>query len=343
LVVLDLRRAAWVLTLLPLYLATACQCATLQVGPKALLKTPSAAAALAQNGDVVVIAPGTYFDCAVWHADNLTIEGSGPGVVLTDTPCEEKASFVIRGNGVLVRNLTFTRIRVPDRNGAGIRAEGRDLTVEQSHFTNNQVGILAGDATSSTIVIRDCDFTDNGLPDSGGRAADLLIGRISLLRVERSHLKDGKGGATITSNALRTTLDGNWIGAGSAVNAPYVVGGLLGGSLVMNDNTITLGPGAITSIATVAVAQDGDLPAGEVTLRRTALVNQTGQPAILLRNWGSATPVLVANVLRPDDIELSTDGTTIHALKQLAHRAIAWLHMMAAGLRHVAAMVAYRV
>jgi hypothetical protein len=50
--------------------------ATLLVGPEALLKTPSAAAAIAQNGDTVVVAAGDYFDCAIWRANDLTIEGA---------------------------------------------------------------------------------------------------------------------------------------------------------------------------------------------------------------------------------------------------------------------------
>jgi hypothetical protein len=313
------------------------QCAILQVGPDALLKTPSAAAALAQDGDTVVIAPGTYFDCAVWHANKLTIEGADAGAVLTDTPCEGKASFVILGNGVTVRNLTFTRIRVPDRNGAGIRAEGRDLTVEKTQFINDQIGILAADSESSSISIHDCDFTGNGLPDSRG-TADLLIGRVSLLRVEGSRLKNGKGGAPITSNALRSTLIGNSIEAGQGVMSAYVVGNMDGGSLIMNDNTLTLSPGSATSVATVAVAQDDGFPSGDVTLQHSVLINQTGKPAILLRNWGSATPVLAGNILQPGDIEVSADGATFHNLKQFAHHTIAWLRGLAGSLRHLAAV-----
>lgn len=330
--------------------------ATLQVGPDAALKTPSAAAKVAEDGDTVEIAPGTYFDCAIWQANDLTIEGTGPGVVLTDLPCEGKASFITRGNGITLRNLTFTRIRAPDRNGAGIRAEGRNLTVEHSRFVNDQVGILAGDAMPSTIVVRDCEFADNGLPDADNATADLLVGRVILLRVEGSRLHDSKGGAAITTDAVRSELVGNRIDAGGAEGRPYVVGAPGGGSLVMHDNTITLGAGASGTGASgtgasgsggpavvVAVAQDGDLPAGDVELRRTVLVNRSGGPAVLLRNWGEATPVLQANTVPPGDTEVTSDGATLHWLKQSAHRAIAWLRSAVAGLRHVAAVVVHQL
>jgi hypothetical protein len=84
-------------------------------------KAPSAAAAVVKNGDHIEIEPGQYFDCAVWNMDNLVIEGTGPGVVITDKTCMEKGLFVIEGNNTTVRNLTLTRSRVPDMNGAGIR------------------------------------------------------------------------------------------------------------------------------------------------------------------------------------------------------------------------------
>ena len=260
-------------------------------------------------------------------------------MVLTDKPCEGKASFVIHADNVTVRNLTFTRIRVPDRNGAGIRVEGRNLTVENSRFINNQVGILAGGTLPSTITIRNCEFAQNGLSDMNGGTADLLIGRITRLRVEGSHLQDDKGSAAIASDALHTEMFDNRLESSGSPSQRYIVGVLGGGSLVMDGNTIALNPPGVASIATIVIAQDSDLSDGQVALRHTALINYTGQPAILLRNWGSATPVMAANVLQPGDVELSTEGATLHALKQAVHRTSAWLHALVADLRHMAAVM----
>jgi hypothetical protein len=78
---------------------------TLKVGPNQTYKAPSAAAAVAKNGDHIEIEPGEYFDCAVWNADNLVIEGTDSGVVITDKTCNGMGLFVIWGNNITVRNL----------------------------------------------------------------------------------------------------------------------------------------------------------------------------------------------------------------------------------------------
>src|SRR5882757_7706871 len=91
---------------------------SLLVGANQEIKLPSAAAAIARNDDKIVIDPGEYFDCAVWNANGLTIEGKGDGVIITDKACAGKGLFVVDGDNTTIRNITFTRARVPDGNGA---------------------------------------------------------------------------------------------------------------------------------------------------------------------------------------------------------------------------------
>ena len=200
---------------------------TLHVGPGQTLRLPSEAASIAHDGDTIAVDVGEYFDCAVVSANNLIISGSGPGTVLTDRACEGKASLVTRGNEITVRDLTLTRIRTADGNGAGIRAEGRDLTIERTQFINDQIGILAADADRASLIVRDCKFADNGT--SATAAADILAGHIALLRVEGSQFLDSKAGPAITSLAASTTLTGNRFAAGGGdraapYDAPYILG-----------------------------------------------------------------------------------------------------------------------
>lgn len=50
---------------------------------------------------------------------------------------------MIAGRKVLVENVELTGSKVPDRNGAGIRAEGGDLTLREVLIHGNEIGILS--------------------------------------------------------------------------------------------------------------------------------------------------------------------------------------------------------
>ena len=113
------------------------------VGPGASFRLPSAAAAAARPGDTIRILPGTYYDCAVWRADDITIEGSGEATRITDRICQGKAIFVVTGRNVRIRNLVLARARHLDGHGAAIRAEGRNLSLDGVLIEDNQDGIFA--------------------------------------------------------------------------------------------------------------------------------------------------------------------------------------------------------
>jgi hypothetical protein len=88
--------------------------------------------------------------------------GTGDGGVRTDKICQRKAIFVTASDGITIRNLDFTRARVPDKNGAGIRIERNDFTIEHSRFINNENGILTTEAPESMIRISDSELSRNG-------------------------------------------------------------------------------------------------------------------------------------------------------------------------------------
>ncbi len=316
--------------------------ATLQVGPGQALRLPSQAASIARDGDTIAIDPGEYFDCAIWSANDLVITGSGPGVVLTDRACEGKASFVMRGNGITVRDLTLTRIRVPDGNGAGIRAEGRDLTIERLQFINNQTGILAGDSESSSLIVRDSIFADNGSSETA--TADIQTGRIARIQVEGSQFRDSRAGPSITSSAAMTVLiDNRFAAGGSGSTAPYrtayVIGVMNGGGLAMENNTITLMEGG-PRLGAILIDADGIWPGGQqASLRGTILTNQSGRPAVLLRDWNGSDPILADTHIQPSDVAATSDGVMLHRARQVAHHTLDRLRRIAGKVRHVAGLL----
>ncbi len=285
---------------------------TLSVGPGQEYDRPSAAAAVAADGDTVLIEPGTYYDCAIWRASNLTIAGRAPGVVLTDVVCEGKALFVLRGDSIALRDLTLTRARVPDGNGAGVRLEAGAATFERLRFTNNQVGLLAGGGPGRTIV-RDCVFEGGGMAGEQPTFA-LRVGPGTELSVTASTFSKTAGGQ-VRTDALRSELRGNRV----VIDKPGL-GIEASNDLLMEDNTLEL-----TGEAGVAVRVLG----GEAVLRRNRLINGTGRPVTLLLDWSQGSTVLDGNIVPPGDAEVASDGAW-------RHRAVSLLRDTKTGLRSVA-------
>ncbi len=144
------------------------QAATLRVGPQHVLKLPSQAARIAQDGDTVEIEAGNYRrDAAVWRANNLTLRGvNGLARLFSDgATAEGKGIWVIKGANALVEGIGFFDARVPDRNGAGIRLEGANLTVRRCLFRDNENGILTGANRTSEVLVEETEFDRNGHGD----------------------------------------------------------------------------------------------------------------------------------------------------------------------------------
>lgn len=141
---------------------------TWHVGPGKQYLVPSAVAALAANGDTVLIDAGVYTgDVCSWRANNLLIRGNGGRVKLAagGKSSEQKAIWVIKGNNTTVENIEFSDCIVPDHNGAGIRQEGANLTVRNCAFRRNEMGILAGNNLLSTIIVEYTEFERSGYGD----------------------------------------------------------------------------------------------------------------------------------------------------------------------------------
>jgi len=280
----------------------------LTVGPGQAYAAPSEAAAAAEDGDTIAIAPGSYFDCAVWRGDGLIIEGTAPGAEITDKPCEGKAAFVIRGDGVTVRGLTLTRIRVPDGNGAGIRAEGRNLTVLDTRFVNNQVGILTS-ATGGFLRVAGSSFIANGSNPGGQQTHAILAGALDLLHVEHSRFETARGGDHILSSARQTELIANYFAdEGGRMTGPLVW--VNAGSLLLDANRFVLAAHAAERPG--AVLATGDMTALEV--RGNSLTDPDGQTP-LLRNWTGLTATMADNAVPPGTEAVSDSGSAYHRLR----------------------------
>jgi hypothetical protein len=236
----------------------------LAVGPTRVLKVPSQAATVAGNGDVVRIDPGTYADCAIWNASRLVIEATGPGVRIAGKVCAEKGIFVTQGSDITIRGITFADATVIWHNAAGIRAAGRNLTVEHSRFLNNENGILAGGSPDSVLRIIDSDFIGNGACIDACAHGVYAGAPIYLLDIEHCAFFDTKVAHHIKSRALNTIVRDSRIEDGPAGTSSYLIDVPNGGNVLIQGNTMEKGartsnPGVAISIGVEGMTNPTDV------------------------------------------------------------------------------------
>ncbi len=180
-----------------------CFATTWQVGPAKVYTKPSQVSALVADGDTVLIDAATYVaDVCYWGKNNLVLKGAGPGYAHLDannTAYGGKAIWVIGGSNTHVENIEFSRCTVVDKNGAGIRQEGMNLTVTHCYFHDNENGILAGDNAGSKILIEKSEFGFNGYGD--GLSHNLYINHIDTLVFQYNYSHDAHVGHELKSRA----------------------------------------------------------------------------------------------------------------------------------------------
>ena len=255
---------------------------TLEVGQGHEFKQPSEAVAAAKNGDTIEIYPGQYFDCAIVRQNDLTIEGKGSGVIMTDKTCGGKAILVTAGSNITIRNLTLQRARVPDQNGAGIRAQGGNLTIENTRFLDNETGILSSNSASAVIRIVGSEFIANG-KCAKSCAHGIYINHVALLHVERSKFSDTHSGHHIKSRASRTEVINSVLQDGPDGTSSYLIEAPNGGTLIVEGNTMEKGPKAENQANAIMIGAEGITQPTEETHLQEQHVHQRPEAAHHLR------------------------------------------------------------
>lgn len=271
----------------------------LTAGPGQAFDSPAIAVRLARPGDTVRIAPGRYTSCLWVIADGLTIEGMAPGVVFDGGICGGKAIVVASARDLTLRNLTLTNAHNEVHNGAGIRAEGVNLTVEDVRFIDNDEGILAAARPQSHITVRRSTFRGNG-NCIRACAHGLYVGAAALLRVEQSDFTGQLVGHHIKSRAARTEVVDNRIADGAEGTSSYLLDLPAGGTILVSGNQFE--KGARSENPGVAIAIGAEVghyrnPDGPIDIRDNSFVSNTGKPSVFVRNYISVPARLKDNKL----------------------------------------------
>lgn len=281
----------------------------LRVGPGKPYTTIRAAAAAATTGTVIEVDVGTYpDDIVVMRTNNVVIRGVGTGrphvrgtkvipYASGDDLRNGKGLWVVRGTWVRVENIEFSGARVSDENGAGIRNEGRNLTICNSYFHDNENGFL-GEAYG-TLTIEYSTFANNGISDGhthnvyvgdGGTANETLVFRHN----DSNHAKIGhllKSRASINYilyNRLVDELDGT---------SSYNIDVPNGGTTYVIGNVIEQGPNTDNS-AIIAYGAEGLLSGRThaLYLINNTLVNDRGSGQFVTAAGGTSTYRSVNNL-----------------------------------------------
>lgn len=277
------------------------------MGPGAAFRLPSEAAAAARSGDTIRILPGTYYDCAVWRGDDLTIEGSGEATRITDRICQGKAIFVVTGHNARIRNLVLARARHLDGHGAAIRAEGRNLSLDGVLIENNQDGIFAPGLAGGDLRIERSTFRGNGAMPGSTPSAAVRTGHLDALLIHNTVFEDGRGKAAILSGASWTQLEGCRIGGGTQLEGAAV---MVEGGLRAVRNRVEAGSGPRGYRAGILT-----LPSAS-TQPLLIISNQLEGGGLLLLNWSGQSMALVNNHVPFDALEASKAGAWWFAIRQ---------------------------
>jgi hypothetical protein len=280
----------------------------LRVGPERDLHAPSDAAAIAKDGDIVEIDPADYVDCAIWRANRLVLAAPDGPAHVRDRACDGKAIWVIAGDDVTVDNITFSGARVPDQNGAGIRAEGRNLTVRDARFLDNENGILAAPVEGSTILVERSLFEGNG-KCAANCAHGVYVNRIERLKIVDSTFRGQQAGHHIKSGARALEVIGSTIEDGPEGTASYLIDVVSGGEVAITGNVMQKGPKSENWGTAIHIAGEGTPDAPAYRINRNRFRSDHPNEGAFVRNRTAVPAALEANQLQGNVDPLVGPGT----------------------------------
>jgi MYXO-CTERM domain-containing protein len=281
-------------------MVTRANAGTLSVGPGKTYPAPCAAFAAASDGDTIEVDSGGDYagDVCALTKNQITIRGVGTARAQIDAAgknAQGKAIWVVQGADTTVENILFSGATVPDANGAGIRQEGKNLTVRNCVFRDNENGILAGDVAGSEIIIEHSEFDHNGAGD--GYSHNLYINHVAKLTFRYNYSHRAVIGHLLKSRAAENHILYNHFSDDNDGTASYEIDCPNGGKTyivgnIIEQSTLTDNPAMLAYLEEGSHASN---PSNELFVVNNTFVNHLGRGTFIMTGNAATTPVLVQN------------------------------------------------
>jgi len=290
----------------------------LTVGAGEEYETIQAAVAAASSGDTIDVNAGTYAVSDLKIGENLTFVAVGGTVDIVPQASTTKYNvskglFVIGTDtsapNVTIEGFSFSGAKSTSANGAGIRYQSGNLTLDDDSFSNNQDGILAGpfvDGTG-TIDVNDSVFDHNGAGD--GQSHNIYVGYINTFIMTNSISEDAVVGHEVKSRAENNVIEDNQIIDGPNGTASYSIDLPEAGNDIIQGNTIEKGPNASAPIAIHIGGPMEPYADSSVVIQDNTFINNYGPSAQVVNNEFTSPVTVTDNTIENFNTIINGIGT----------------------------------
>lgn len=171
----------------------------------------------AAPGEIITLAAGEYDVADLKVEGALTLRGDGDVVLYASRPVAKGLLNPLSGAALTVENLTFRGARSPDKNGAGIRNDGRFLSIINCRFEDNENGVLSTGDGDGVISISGSTFLRNGHGD--GYSHGIYVLRAVKLDIQNSKFMATHIGHHVKSLADETIINGSVLDDGDGASS----------------------------------------------------------------------------------------------------------------------------
>ncbi len=301
----------------------------LSVGAGEEYSTLAAAVAASQDGDIIQVQAGTYTNDFSIITHSITIEGVGgmADFVATEPPPNLKGILTvgtaITSPNVTLENLELSGAAIDDGdggNGAGIRYQTGNLTINNCYIDDNQDGLLGDPDPNGSITISNSEFAFNG--SGSGGTHNIYVGDIANFTMTNDHIHDANVGHEVKSRAENTTIVGSRIYDNSGT-ASYSIDLPNGGNVRIQNDVIEQGPNS-QNRTIIAYGEEGTEHTGNnVLISNDTIVNdEAGSSVGVWNDSTGAIPLVMQNnkVYGLTSSELTLGSVTTSGINYLATR-----------------------